>query len=104
MAGAVARRSKVANALPRHHRRWAGRAKPHVQTQAAGFIHRRISTPFISRLSCRLGTLSLLRRRGLALHLLLCILRRQFADVADRMFIALMKRRARQSINQVPPG
>jgi hypothetical protein len=77
VAGAVARRSKVADALPPHHRRWAGRAKPRVRTQTEGFYPRRISTAFIGRLSCRLGTLGLLRRRGLALHLLLCILRRR---------------------------
>jgi hypothetical protein len=74
VAGAVARRSKVATGLPVV---IADRpaALPRAPEPGGRFTLRRISAVFISRLPCRLGTFGLLRRRGLALHLLLCILR-----------------------------
>src|SRR6202048_3666332 len=57
------------------YRRQIGHAKR--RSRSSAWYHRRISTATIDRLPRRFGTLSLLSRRRLALHLLLCILRRR---------------------------
>ncbi len=84
MAGAVARRPKVASGLAVVIAE--GPAMQIARPKSAGFILRRVSTVSISRPPCGLGAFGLLGGRRLALHLFLRILRRRRDGRVRRRF------------------